>query len=498
MSTLKKKQFKLYEKLYEHQKPAADFVMSRDSAALFLEQRVGKTYITGAVIEAENEPGYYALIVVPLTNKVSTWAKLFAEYLPHIDIKYDLTKPDKNKPTVVLMHYEQALRIYKKLGKRKWSRVVIDESQRLKDRGSKQSRMGRALRHALKKLILSGTPIEEAPQDLWPQFRFLAPEVFGENWKDFDEEYLTPTGYMGYKRKFRELKRDKFMSKIKPYSMRITKDVVGIKQAKIIRHPVRLRGEQRELYDAINRNMVAQWQGHDVASGMTITQNILLQQIAGGFVRDDEDTIHWVGDAKLRKLKVVLQTRIEGPAIIFCKFKAEMAACRRVCKELGLSVAVISSKRKAKKNRPQLLAKFQAGKIDVIISHVRTGGVGIDLWAANDAIFYSLSYSYIDYEQAKARLDCIGKKSSVRVHLIYAEKTIDEPIYETILSKRSVSDKLLNRLRRKDYGRSSKESESKDPQSRKNGYTREGSHLRCGRTGKTHGSARSIRPRKAA
>lgn len=453
-----KKRYNLYNKLvgdYAHQKPAVDFCLGRDSAALFLEQRVGKTYITGAVIEQmvnEEQEAFYGLVVVPLSNKISSWHKMFKSELPHIHIQTELEKPPKDKPTVLIIHYEAASKIRKKLGRRKWSLAVWDESQRLKDRGSTQSRTAKMIKYAIKRIILSGTPMDGDPVDLWPQFRFCAPELFGTRWADFDSEYLSPTGYMGYKRKFKKHKLPEFKKKIKPYSMRITKDQVGIQKPKITRCPVDLQPRQQRLYNMIEKDMVGDWDGHDITSGLRITQNILLQQICNGFVRDDDDRLHWVGNAKLRKIKSLLR-RVDTPVVIFCKYKREIRAVYRLCKKMGLATGQIKGGRKGKLQRPKTLKKFQAGKYDVLISHIKTGGVGVDLYAGRSIIFYSITYSYLDYEQAMSRLDAIGKEEPAKIYLVYARNTIDEDIYSIILSKKSVSDKVLNKLRRTRHGK---------------------------------------------
>jgi SNF2 family DNA or RNA helicase len=181
---------------------------------------------------------------------------------------------------------------------------------------------------------------------------------------------------------------------------------------------------------------------------MTITQNVLLQQVCGGFVKDSEGSVHRVGEAKRRKLKVLMK-KYKRPLVVFCKYKEEIQQVREVAQELDYRIGLIRGGRKNKKLRAQILRKFQEGRYDVIICQIRTGGVGVDLFVADHAIFYSLTYSYIDYEQAASRLDCIGKKTVPTLHFIFAQNTIDEDIYQTILSKRSVSRRILTRLRKR-------------------------------------------------
>lgn len=442
----------LYDELYDHQKKAVDFCLSRNSAALFIKQRLGKTYITCAVIEELLRRGpFFGLLVVPLTNKESTWMKLLKKKLKgKLDVVTELPKRTPDRPTLVLMHYEQASpsKMRKKLGKRKWTFACMDESQRLKARGSSQSRLGIALKHVIKRMILTGTPLDGDEIDIWGQFRFVAPQVFGTKWKDFDRKFLRPTGYMGYKRKFRKAKKATFEKLIAPHVLAMDGSEVGMEEPKVTKYYVELTKEEKSLYNRVDRDGVALWRGHTVAATMRITQNVVLQQITGGFVKDMDGVSHRVGSAKLDKLAILLK-KLPKPLVVFCKYRKEVNDSLKLARELGYKASVIRGGSKNKKLRPTILRKFQEGAYDVLVCQIRTGGVGVDLYRSNNAIFYSISYSYIDFDQAKARINCLGKKEIPQLHLLIAKNTIDEDLYGTILLKKSVSNKLLNTLRKR-------------------------------------------------
>lgn len=59
-----------------------------------------------------------------------------------------------------------------------WQYIVIDEAQRMKDR---QSKLARDLDRfsAQRRLLLSGTPLQNDLQELWSLLNLLLPEVGG-------------------------------------------------------------------------------------------------------------------------------------------------------------------------------------------------------------------------------------------------------------------------------------------------------------------------------
>ncbi len=71
-----------------------------------------------------------------------------------------------------------------------WHLVVLDEAQAIKSPGAKATRAVCRLdtRH---RLCLSGTPIENNLEELWSQFAFLMPSLFGKR-RTFARRFRTP------------------------------------------------------------------------------------------------------------------------------------------------------------------------------------------------------------------------------------------------------------------------------------------------------------------
>lgn len=457
------------EQLYPYQRTAVEFAVSRSGCGLFCEQGTGKTYITAGIISKLMETAFFegtfeGLCIVPLANVETTWVKLMSK-IPGLKICRSWQEFRDSKDhfaRLLLLHYE-ALRDKREIRaivKAHWTLVVYDESQRIKARGSKASRIASRFSDVEHRVILSGTPIEQAPQDLWAQMRFAAPDCFGTRWADFDSYWLTPCGFMGYDREFKLELMPEFLKRLESHVHRVTKsEVLDLPPLTYHREVVPLLGQQARVYSEIEREMFAILiDGTEVFCDMAITQLVRLQQVAGGFIRTEDKRSITVGYAKERRLRVVLRRELEnGPVIVFCKYREEVAACGRAAMALTdreLRLGYITGD--DRKHRVATVEAFQHGEIDVLICQVRAGGVGLDLYRASTAIFYSATFSYIDFDQAVSRVHRHGQTRPVRIVLLQAQETVDSDIYSALLLKRKVSEMVLDdhrSHRRKRHGK---------------------------------------------
>jgi len=441
----------LWKALDDHQKDAVEFGLERLSVGYFAEQGTGKTWITVALLDQiipdhENFEGY---LVVPLTNKETTWVKTISEQLPQVNFTSDWEEYKKLPfPRILLLHYEAFCkkRLVPKMQRRSWHFGCFDESQRLKDRGSLGSRRAKQMSECThRKVILSGTPDDGAEEHYWAQFRYFAPFVFGTRWENFDDHYLKPTGFMGHKRKFKEHRRKEFQDKIRPWCLFISNEVLNRPSPKMTRVWVNMKGRQRRIYDELETTMVID--ELDILTEFEMTKIIKLHQICGGTLLDEE-WIYDVGVAKQRACMRIVD-REDLPLVIFCRFVEEIDDLSNRLRERGLRVKTIQGKNK--KTRTEVQEQFQRGEIDVLVVQIRTGGVGIDLFRSHVCIVYSSTYSRIDFDQAIARLHRRGQEyeGPVRVYILICRDSVDEEILTAIIDKRSVSKTVLKYLKRR-------------------------------------------------
>ena len=126
--------------------------------------------------------------------------------------KEQLTKLPENGLQVVVVNYESAWRLEKELLAYNADLVIADDAHKLKENCSKQ-RQGR--HHigdkARYKLLLTETVITNKELDVFSQYRFLNPQIFGTSFYDFRKQYFDMKGYGNHTPVFRRWMTDDFL-----------------------------------------------------------------------------------------------------------------------------------------------------------------------------------------------------------------------------------------------------------------------------------------------
>ncbi|XP_024372220.1 ATP-dependent helicase BRM isoform X2 [Physcomitrium patens] len=167
------------------------------------EMGLGKTVQVMALIAYLMEfKGNYGphLIIVPNAVMVN-WKSELTRWLPSASCIYYVGHKDQRakifsqevcsmKFNVLVTTYEFIMRDRSKLAKVDWKYIIIDEAQRMKDR---ESRLARDLDRfrCSRRLLLTGTPLQNDLHELWSLLNLLLPEVF-DNSKAFHEWFSKP------------------------------------------------------------------------------------------------------------------------------------------------------------------------------------------------------------------------------------------------------------------------------------------------------------------
>lgn len=463
--------------LKPHQVEGTEAIVSIDGFAALYEQRTGKTWVTGAVLEVEKDITHDVLLIGPLTNLESTWGKFLAEKLPWYSVHRSLESYRKsNQPhRILLLNYEAVTPQLKQLRRLRWHRIIYDEAQRVKNRTSRSSRdAGLLASSGDRRLLLTGTPIDGNPRDLWAAMRFIAPQVFGTVWKEFAKNFLEePTlnlnkkgaiarqkemlRYQIAKNKapVREDMMQVYADLISPHTKRISKEDAGIERASVRKVLFDLDDIELQQYRKLEKSMVVRQGGVVIKTPLKITQIGKLQQITGGHIKDEDGIIHRVGTSKRRLLRRLIAKHVpEGePFVIFCKYVFEVQELARMIERAGYGKGAILwgkvKDKKKEKTRTNMLLAFQRGEYPWIICQQKTGGVGVDLYVARKFFVYSMGHSYIDYDQMLSRGDFLEQNERADYFLLLARLTIDIDIATSVEVKKSITETFYRRLQRK-------------------------------------------------
>lgn len=450
-------------KPFKHQIRAFRIGMALDAAALLMEQRTGKTLSAIAIAGARYQQGQVQRVIIGMPLSVTdVWEQAFKEVA---DFPYELivvSAKDLNRVRrvdelfkrrsrlqVLIINYESLWRVDHRLKRWKPDMVILDESQRIKRRSARQSRgchkLGRITQY---KLILSGTPIGKNPIDLFSQYLFLNPAIFGSQLERFKKRYVIYGGYCNHK--IIGYRRLKLLSRLAhSIAYRVTRKQVFDMPPEVDQYLYVHLKKSRRVYRELEKKLVTTVGGERVSTPMVITQLLRLQQITGGFLKTDEgDKFVNVGREKLDELKQFMEGYPEDQKIvIFARFLPEIQAISKLMDDLSITNwCFTGATNKDKILRKRMLKAFQMKRNPrALIVQIQTGGLGRDFTAASTAVFYSKNFSWLDYDQARSRLLGSNQKYPVNfIHLI-AKGTIEETCIQPALKeKRNIAELVID------------------------------------------------------
>jgi len=431
------------------------------SVAILAEMGTGKTLISIGIagyLYLHNDISKL-LIVAPLSI-TKVWEE---EFLKFADFDYQLrvlegTTYKKqetlrnlfgNKLQVAVVNYESCWRMEKEITEWKPDMIICDESSKIKNPQAKQSkalhRLGKNSKH---NIILTGTPVTNNPLDFFSQYKFLDDSVFGSSYYSFRARYAVMGGYgnyqvIGYKN-LQEL-----TGKAHNIAFRITKkEALDLPEQVDVIRTIDLESTARAIYNRVEQESYAELEHGEIITTNVLTKLLRLSQITGGFVKDEfNEFVEQVSEVKLDALKEIVEECIDADKklVVFARFIPEIDEITKMLKRLGVRYSMI---RGDVKDRASEVDKFQNDQdVKVFVGQLQTTGMGLTLTAADTAVFYSLSYNFADYEQAKARIHRIGQKNNCTyIHLI-AKNTIDEKVMEALKSKKNIADLVVDNWR---------------------------------------------------
>lgn len=329
--------------------------------------------------------------------------------------------------------------------------VVIDESHHIGKPSAVQSRHAYRLgRNARYRVFMTGSMFHRKPFYVFGQAKFWDDgATFGTNWNHFKKRIAVMGGYGGY-----EVKRYKNM----PWMMRemrkftyVEKAVKGLPPVENLLH-FDLTGKGLQNYLDMAKHKVIEVNGQTVASELVITLHLRLLQISGGFVKLPEGGYAAVGKDKVAMLEDRLREYLEQDitkAVVGCRFIPELRAVGVVAKKLGFKPILFHGGVPRGDERKRRIATFQdIDKPALFISQISTGKESIDLSVADTMLWYSLTESFVEYDQFRARIAKYKDTRTLMYDFLIARGTRDEVTFEAMQQKQDVAELLLNNPRK--------------------------------------------------
>jgi len=426
----------------------------------------------------------FPLLIVAPKTMLPTWVRETEAFFPAADIRLCAGTPTKVRKAlepggdVYVMGYS-SLRTYsrlsgfgsvklteeqakaKELNELEFTSVIADEVHRAKNPKSQQTRaLWAAAKNATNRIGLTGTPIQDTPEDLWAFLHFANPEEYPQKtafvdrflsvswnkWGGRDIDGLNPRHY------------DEFFANFETVSRRVTKDAAlpFLPDKLYETRWVTLPAAQRRAYNSMRDDLIAELETTTMTAKSILERAGRLVQLANASGDVDADGVFTMSMPS-PKIDAFLDDVTGGERAGGAKggdFEGSSVVVFSDSRQLIDLLSVEMAKLKINHvtvtgsvtgdDRQDAIDRFQNGEVQFILL-TRAGGEGITLTRADTMVRLVRSWSLTVHQQAEDRVHRIGSEIHSNVTYIdyVTEDTVETHQLVRLNAKAGRADEVL-------------------------------------------------------
>ncbi len=431
--------------LYNFQKIGTGFLCATSSSLLGDEPGLGKTIQSLATVIINDAKK--TLIFCPSTLKLN-WADEITKWLPDkktvviTGSKKQREEDWKKDVDFYLVNYELLLRDMPEILKFDWDYIIADEATRISNPKAKQSKLIKTI-PAKHRIALTGTPLNNAIQDIWNILDFCQPDLLGSYWQ-FTSKYCEKDrfgGIVSYKN-LNELKEHIANNMIRRKKKEVLTELPDkLYETLYIEFDV----EEKKIYEAVKNEIASELKEYEISKVLNdkylsniLVKMVRLKQVTGSLELVSEHQF----SSKLDALKELLDDIIHNgsKAIVFTQFSV-MADI--LVRELSKYKPLLISGKVSNDDRKINVDKFQNEDENQILISTEAGGFGLNLQRANYIVHYDLPWSISKMEQREGRAHRIGQKNNLTVFRLIVQDSVDEYVLKVLHKKQMTSEDIL-------------------------------------------------------
>ncbi len=324
----------------------------------------------------------------------------------------------------------------------RWTTVVLDEAQAIKNPDSQAARAAFTLEADLR-LALSGTPIENRLEELWSAFHFVNPGLLG-SLEDFRDRTALPIESGD------RVARDRLRRRIRPFLLRrLKKDVArDLPPRTDIVLRCALSTEERAIYErvrSLGKAEVASYlEGGNVMQVLEVLLRMRQAACHSGLVPGAVAAGENAPSAKLDLLCEQLDEVVaEGHrALVFSQWTSMLDRVGPALDARGIGWVRLDG---STRDRAAVVADFaRSDGPPVFLLSLKAGGTGLNLTAADYVFHLDPWWNPAVEDQATDRAHRIGQDRPVVSCKLVAEDTVEERILELQARKRALVGAALD------------------------------------------------------
>ena len=334
------------------------------------------------------------------------------------------------KSDVVVTGYSLLVKDFQAFATGRFSALVLDEAQAIKNPDTRAARAARALDVPVR-IALTGTPFENSANDLWSLEEFLNPGLLGSR-ADFEADFT---------RAIRDDARSGAAAKLKrilePFMLRRLKTDPGVAAELGGKREVReycplSPGQRRRYEDALEAFR------RDAEAGETSRGRILALLTELKLVCD--------GAGKLARLDELLDEIFANgeSCLVFTQYAKVGRMLRAHLQERTGRLFPFLHGGLSPAQREREIAAFNADpEPNAFILSLKAGGFGLNLTRATHVIHFDRWWNPAVENQATDRAHRIGQTRTVFVHAFICAGTLEDHIDELLESKRYLASEVV-------------------------------------------------------
>ena len=435
-----------------HQIEGISYIQNNNEVALFDEQGLGKSkMVIDAIVNNIRDKIIDGAIIICKKTLLQNWKDEIEihSYLKvtlidgNIQSKY---RSFLNRTDFYLVCYESVhtlLPVLLMLEESYRLAVVLDESQKIKNPNAKVSKSILELSPSSKKrIIITGTPIANHPEDIWTQYYFLDHgKLLGQDYSEFCEKFginYRKTEMVEFEPKLDELKE-----LITTHSLRRSKDILSLPEKEYEDVYLEMHPVQQQIYQSINKEILDDLSTHTISGEIDLStiDNALVKLLRLVQVTSNPrliDSNYSEDNPKLDCIDSLLEkiTNNNEKCIIWTSFIKNIDLMQKRYHQYNPAI-IHGSIDIERRNHD--IRKF---KIDpeckIMIANPAAAKEGLTLVSANHAIYLDRSFKMDDYLQSQDRIHRIGQTKKCHIYKLICKNSIDEYIDEILHKKELV------------------------------------------------------------
>ena len=440
---------------YPYQEAAEKWILEHKKCGLFLEMGLGKTVVTLTAIKRliEDFAVSRVLVIAPLRVAATVWAEEARKWDHLHDLRFSKVLGSRTEREAALRQDAEIYVINREnvqwlvehqAQTKKWpfDMIVLDELSSFKNPKAERFKALRRTLPAVRRVVgLTGTPAPNGLIDLWSQIYLLDKgERLGRFIGAYRQRYFIPghtNGMVVYNWVPVQGAPAEIYGRISDICMSMkAEDYLQMPDRIDITVPVALPDSARTAYETMERDLVLPLRDEAItAQNAAVLAGKLLQLSNGAIYTEDREYIE-VHSAKLDALEDLIEAANGEPVLVYYGFQHDK---ERILQRFPRAKALYSSKDVDAWNR---------GEIEILLAHPSSAGHGLNLQQGGHImVWYGLTWSLEQYQQANARLYRQGQEQPVKIYHLVTQGTVDEDVLKVLTGKAARQDALIDAIR---------------------------------------------------